>query len=144
MASLGVLTAAQNICGTNTPAIGGRKPKRPRAEPTEPTRRSGRLVGKEAENDGAAVDALGDSDDEEDRVAQARDILAHSRAWLEASRAALARHGDGVVAGGADGAWRTEAVRRWGPSVVAALPEGARCGSWQGRGHAVCYATHRA
>jgi len=131
MRSLGVLAAAEQIRPANKPAPKKKGGKRPRDEPREPTRRSGRVAGKAAENDGAAVDALGDSEEEAavaepvDRVAEARAVLAHSRAWLESSRAALAKLGDGVRVGGEDAAWRTEAVRRWGAAVPPALPPGA-------------------
>jgi methyl-CpG-binding domain protein 4 len=131
MRSLGVL-AAYSLLPREPAAAPSRRldaaSKRKR-EPTAPTRRSGRVAGQAAERDGAEIDALGESDEEEekptiDRVAEARAVLAHSRAWIEASRAALAKLGEGVTAGGDGDAWRQEAVRRWGSSVVASLPSG--------------------
>ncbi len=145
MARLGVLQSAAAI---RTPAAAGeaakgppRKRSRVNTEPAEPTRRSGRLASLPAENDGAAIDER-DSDSEgegmagskqraqtaEERDAEARAILDHTREWLAASRAALQQlGGDGAAPLTADG-WRAEAVRRWGDKVVATLPSG---GDWQ-------------
>jgi methyl-CpG-binding domain protein 4 len=114
----------------------------PSAVDSADLRRSGRIAGAPAEHDGAAVDALGDSEEEggaegrlpkrargdaaAERAAAARALLEHSRAWLADSRAALAQLGGGGTAGGPgttpqrDEEWRAEAVRRWGDGVIAA------------------------
>jgi methyl-CpG-binding domain protein 4 len=133
-----------------------RPPRRRVASVIDPAdlRRSGRIAGAPAEHDGAAVDALGDSEEDGDeegggaegrmpkrprgdaaaeRAAAARALLEHSRAWLADSRAALAQLGAGGGAGGAapqlDEEWRAEAVRRWGDGVTAAASAAAAPGA---------------
>jgi methyl-CpG-binding domain protein 4 len=138
MASLGVLQTAAALGGACGAGAGGtgtaakKRQKRPR-EAQEPTRRSGRLQNMPAERDGAEVDALSDEDEERvavagrgatDKEADARALLDHTREWLAASRAALARLGDGGNVPQSDVEWRGEAVRRWGKHVVKALPPG--------------------
>ena len=134
MASLGVLQTAKALGAGGVASTGStaKRQKRPR-EAQEPTRRSGRLQNMPAERDGAEVDALSDEDEERvvagkggatDKEADARALLDHTREWLAASRAALARLGDGGHLPQSDVEWRSEAVRRWGSHVVKALPPG--------------------
>lgn len=103
MARLGVgqLSAALQPSAPVGPPVVSKKRVRPTVDPNE-LRRSARLLSLPAENDGAAVDALGDEEEEgkaakrdhkasrwEERDAAARQLLANSRQWLEDSRASL-------------------------------------------------------
>ena len=64
MARLGVLDLAKVVSSEKPTTAPSRK--RVKREPTEPSRRSGRLLNVKPEHDGSAVDALRDDDDEED------------------------------------------------------------------------------
>lgn len=147
MARLGVgpLAAAlqpQADAAPKPAPLGGKRPRA--AVDPDLLRRSARLLALPAENDGAAVDALGDEEPEKgkrrrttaaggdssgdggdagaQRDAAARAVLAQAREWLAAARAALAMAPPPACVG--DAGWRVEAVRRWGAAVPAALPAG--------------------
>ena len=111
-----------------------------REEPSEPTRRSSRVVGVKAEYDGSTIDALLD-EDEENENGRARkrasvdaeldddeltkDVVATSREWLaEAREKLLATRADVansfVEKSAKDEAWRRDAMARWGDSVPSA------------------------
>ena len=111
-----------------------------REEPSEPTRRSSRVVGVKAEYDGSTIDALLDEDEENengrarkrasvdaelDDDELAKDVVATSREWLaEAREKLLATRADVansfVEKSAKDEAWRRDAVARWGDSVPSA------------------------
>jgi methyl-CpG-binding domain protein 4 len=120
MASCGVLEAASTFNAAAKAVVVTKPAKRRRAEDrpkAEPTRRSGRLANMPAERDGADIDALESDEEEEkeqkrgggnvfvDKEAQARALLEHTREWLAASRAALAKLGDGLTVPATDDEW---------------------------------------
>ena len=146
MARLGVLDLAKVVSSEKPTTAPSRK--RVKREPTEPSRRSGRLLNVKPEHDGSAVDALRDDDD--DDAGERRDkrgtgriatgpagdssvwdsedaALEASRQWLEDARALMLARTSAVadMPKGSRGEeatrarWRKEAVGRWGDGVPA-------------------------
>ena len=144
MARLGVLDLAK-VVATEKPTTAPSR-KRVKREPTEPSRRSGRLLNVKPEHDGSAVDALRDDEDAGERrnkrttgriatgpagdasVWDSEDAaLEASRQWLEDARALMLAR-TSAVADMPKGSrseeatrarWRKEAVSRWGDGVPA-------------------------
>ena len=144
MARLGVLDLAK-VVATGKPTTAPSR-KRVKREPTEPSRRSGRLLNVKPEHDGSAVDALRDDEDAGERrnkrttgriatgpagdasVWDSEDAaLEASRQWLEDARALMLAR-TSAVADMPKGSrseeatrarWRKEAVSRWGDGVPA-------------------------
>ena len=144
MARLSVLDLAK-VVATEKPTTAPSR-KRVKREPTEPSRRSGRLLNVKPEHDGSAVDALRDDEDAGERrnkrttgriatgpagdasVWDSEDAaLEASRQWLEDARALMLAR-TSAVADMPKGSrseeatrarWRKEAVSRWGDGVPA-------------------------
>jgi hypothetical protein len=77
MARLGVMDLASKVAPPKTSSTSSKLApgrKRVKREPTEPSRRSGRLLNAKPEHDGSAVDLLGDEED------------GSRRAWTEGAR----------------------------------------------------------
>ena len=150
MARLGVMDLASKVAppkesSTSSKLAPGRK--RVKREPTEPSRRSGRLLNAKPEHDGSAVDLLGDEEDGTgergrkrgsavDRIAtgpagdasywDSEDAaLEASRQWLEDARALMLARTSAVTdmpkgsrsEEATRARWRKEAVGRWGDGV---------------------------
>lgn len=133
MQRLGVLTLSKACFGASDAktAERSRGTKRQEKARVEPTRRSGRAVGAKPENDGRVIDEMSDGDEptegsrrrarlgikSEDGDEEESDVFATSREWLTGARERLlaTRAASGAVADG--GAWRADAVSRWGDDV---------------------------
>ena len=149
MARLGVMDLASKVAPPKTSSTSSKLAparKRVKREPTEPSRRSGRLLNAKPEHDGSAVDALGDEEDgagERGRKRIAVDRIATgpagdasywdsedaaleaSRQWLEDARALMLARTSAVTdmpkgsrsEDATRARWRKEAVGRWGDGV---------------------------
>lgn len=150
MARLGVMDLASKVAPPKTSSTSSKLApgrKRVKREPTEPSRRSGRLLNAKPEHDGSAVDLLGDEEDgtgERGRKARAAvdriatgpagdasywdsedAALEASRQWLEDARALMLARTSAVTdmpkgsrsEEATRARWRKEAVGRWGDGV---------------------------
>ena len=150
MARLGVMDLASKVAPPKTSSTSSKLApgrKRVKREPTEPSRRSGRLLNVKPEHDGSAVDLLGDEEDGTgergrkrgsavDRIAtgpagdasywDSEDAaLEASRQWLEDARALMLARTSAVTdmpkgsrsEEATRARWRKEAVGRWGDGV---------------------------
>ena len=150
MARLGVMDLASKVAPPKESSTSSKLAparKRVKREPTEPSRRSGRLLNAKPEHDGSAVDLLGDEEDGTgergrkrgsavDRIAtgpagdasywDSEDAaLEASRQWLEDARALMLARTSAVTdmpkgsrsEEATRARWRKEAVGRWGDGV---------------------------
>ena len=105
-----------------------KKRQRDKGEVRLPTRKSSRLLGKEAEYASDDLEVLVKLEEEEGeerkgikREKEKRNIIEISTQWLEESRKALLQvRVESSGGASSNGKWRKEAERRWGHGVVAA------------------------
>ena len=134
MARLGVSTMAASIGlgvdqSSTAKTTSRRKKITIKKEPTEPTRRSSRVVGIKAEFTGDEIDTLEEDDVDDERAGTKRkrtsvysddDHVAASREWLAEARETLLKlraESSSGTNGSKSDSWRDDAVKRWGEHV---------------------------